>query len=91
MESMLANDAPINRDVKNRIFFSQHVVWSIVQQSMESKDLRLQTKLRVYKAVVLTNLPYGCETWICYRRHIKTLDRFHMRHLRMLLKTKWQD
>ena len=40
---------------------------------------------------ILTNLLYGCETWTCYRRHIKALDRFHMRHLRMLLKIKWQD
>ena len=23
--------------------------------------------------------------------HIKALDRFHMRHLRILLKIKWQD
>ena len=41
--------------------------------------------------MVLTNLLYGCETWTCYRRHIKALDRFHMRHLRILLKIKWQD
>ena len=47
--------------------------------------------MKVYKAVVLTNLLYGCETWTCCRRHIKTLDRFHMRHLGMLLKIKWQD
>ena len=60
------------------------IVWN-------QKCLRLQTKLNVYKAVVLTNLPYGCETWTCYRRNIKTLDRFHMRHLRMLLKIKWLD
>ena len=52
------------------------------------KGLRLQTKLKVYKAVVLTNLLDGCETWTCYRRHIKALDRFHMRHLRILLKIK---
>ena len=47
--------------------------------------------MKVYKAVVRTNLLYGCETWTCCRRHIKALDRFHMRHLCILLKIKWQD
>ena len=50
----------------------------------------MQTKFKVYNAVVLTNLLYGCETWTCYRWQIKALDRFHMTHLRILLKIKWQ-
>src|SRR6266516_1449069 len=32
-----------------------------------------------------------CETWTCYRRHIKQLEQFHMRHLCAILKIKWQD
>ena len=28
---------------------------------------------------------------LCYRRHVKMLDAFHMRHLRSLLGIKWQD
>ncbi|XP_022796245.1 uncharacterized protein LOC111334693 [Stylophora pistillata] len=47
--------------------------------------------LRVYKTVVLTSLLYGCETWTLYRRHIKLLERFHMRSLRSILGIKWQD
>jgi len=46
--------------------------------------------MKVYKAAVLTNLLHGCETWTCYRRHIKAMDRFHVRHFRMLLKIMWQ-
>ncbi|PFX22072.1 hypothetical protein AWC38_SpisGene13414 [Stylophora pistillata] len=45
----------------------------------------------VYKTVVLTSLLYGCETWTLYRRHIKLLERFHMRSLRSILGIKWQD
>ena len=33
------------------------------------------TKYKVYKAVVLTSLLYGCETWTLYRKHIKQLER----------------
>ena len=49
----------------------------------------LNTKIKVYRATVLTTLLYGAETWTCYRRHVKMLDAFHMRHLRYLMGIKW--
>ena len=42
------------------------------------RGISIKTKLRVYRAVVLPSLLYGCETWTCYRRHIKKLDQFHL-------------
>ena len=45
--------------------------------------------LKVYNAVVLSSLLYGCETWILYRRHIKKL-LFHMQALRSILGIRWQ-
>ena len=38
--------------------------------------------------MVLPTLLYGCETWTCYRRHLKKLDQFH---LRRLLGISWED
>ena len=52
---------------------------------------RVISKIKVYRATVLTTLLYGAETWTCYRRHVKMLDAFHMRHLRYLMGIKWQD
>ena len=46
---------------------------------------------RVYRAVVLSSLLYGCETWTCYRWHIKKLDQFHLRCLRKVLRVSWKD
>ena len=44
------------------------------------------------QGTVLTSLLCGAaETWTCYRRHVKMLDAFHMRHLRYLMGIKWQD
>ena len=48
-------------------------------------------KLKVYRVVVLNSLRYGCETWTLYRRHLKQLERFHMRSLQTILNIKWQD
>ena len=53
--------------------------------------IRLDTKLNVYKAVVLPTLLYACETWTVYLWHTKRLNYFHTSCLRKLKKIKWQD
>ena len=55
----------------------------------ERNGIRLDTKLRVYKDVVLPTLLYACETWTVYQRHAKKLNHFHLSSLRKILKTRW--
>ena len=43
----------------------------------ERNGIRLDTKLKVYKAVVLPTLLYARETWTVYQRHAKCLNHFH--------------
>ena len=57
----------------------------------ERNGIRLDTKLKGYKAVVLPNLLHACETWTVYQRHAKKLNHFHLSCLRKLLKFRWQD
>ena len=58
----------------------------------ERNGIRLDTKLIVYKAVVLLTLLYACETWTVYQLHAKKLNHFHLVScLRKLLKIRWQD
>ena len=53
--------------------------------------IRLNTKVKVYRSVVVPTLLYACETWTVYHRHAKRLNHFHTSCLRKLLKIKWQD
>ena len=57
----------------------------------ERNGIRLDTKLKVFKAVVLPTLLYACETWTVYQRHTKKLNHFHLSCLRKILKIRWQD
>ena len=57
----------------------------------ERNGIRLDTMLKVYKAVVLPTLLYACETWTVYQRHAKKLNHFHLSCLRKILKIRWQD
>ena len=53
--------------------------------------IRLDTKLKVYRSVVLPTLLCACETWTVYQQHAKRLNHFHTSCLRKFLKIKWQD
>ena len=57
----------------------------------ERNGIRLDIKLKVYKAVVLPTLLYACEAWTVYQRHAKKLNHFHLSCLRKILKIRWQD
>ena len=51
------------------------------------------TKIMVCMAFVIRSLLYCCETWTTYAHHIRTLERFHQKCLRIshfALKIKWQ-
>ena len=51
----------------------------------------LDTKLKVYRSVLLPTLLCACETWTVNQRHAKRVNHFHTRWLRKLLKIKLQD
>ena len=57
----------------------------------ERNGIRLDTKLKVYNAVVLPTLLYARETWTVYQRHAKKLNHFQLSCLRKLLKIRWKD
>ncbi|KAJ1082765.1 hypothetical protein NDU88_002930 [Pleurodeles waltl] len=63
-------------------------LWELVR---ERRCVKLSTKLKMYKAVILPTLLYACETWIVYERPAKKLNCLHMNSLRRLLKITWQD
>ena len=55
------------------------------------RGISLQTKLKIYRAVIIPTLLYGSETWTVYSRHAKKLNHFHTVSLRKILNIKWQD
>jgi len=49
-----------------------------------NRNLTVSTKVAVYKAICLSILLYGCESWIPYRRHIKALEAYYIRCLQSI-------
>ena len=89
--STLSRSANIDEEVAYRIARASTAFGRLRDKVWERRGLSLDTKLKVYRAVVLPSLLYACEAWTVYSRHAKRLNAFHMRSLRTLLRIKWQD
>ncbi|XP_076037661.1 uncharacterized protein LOC143023067 [Oratosquilla oratoria] len=55
------------------------------------RDIQKDTKLMVYRALVIPTLLYASKTWSPYHHHLKTLENFHQRCLRKILNISWKD
>ena len=89
--SMLSSDCGIDSDLSARLAKAGTAYGKLSKRLWNDHGIRLETKIAVYRAVVLTTLLYGCESWTLYRRHIAKLDQFHLRCLRKIAHIKWQD
>ena len=89
--STLSRAVHIDDEVTARIAKASVAFGRLRAKIWERNGIKLDTKLKVYKAVVLPTLLYACETWTVYQRHAKRLNHFHLSCLTKLLKIKWQD
>ena len=55
------------------------------------RNVRKQTKARIFQAVVITTLLYGAETWNSTVQEEKRLSAFYNRCLRRMIGVTWQD
>ena len=89
--STLSRVVHIDDEVNDRIAKASAAFGRLCGSVWDRSGIKLDTKLKVYKAVVLPTLLYACETWTVYQRHTKRLNHFHTSCIRKLLKIKWQD
>ena len=81
----ISSNAKIDGEIDNRLAKANCAFGRLYKRVWNNKHLRIKTKISVYRAVVLTTLLYGSESWVTYRNHLKLLERFHQRCLRTIL------
>ena len=87
----MSSDGTLSKEIESRISKASQSLGRLQSRVMDNRNIKLSTKLKVYKAVVLTSLLYGCETRTLYTKQIKQLEGFHMRSLRSIMDIRWQD
>ena len=86
--SVIPSDATVSKILDNRLSKASSSFGRLSKRVWQRHSLRLFTKLQVYRAVVVTTLLYGAETWVLYRKQIRLLERFHQRCPRSILGIK---
>ena len=89
--STLSRRTNIDDEIKNRIAKASSAFGRLKKKVWERREISQSARVKVYKAVVLTTLLYGCEAWTVYRHHEKQLQQFHTRCLRRILNIRWND
>ena len=89
--SIISNDATATEDVESRLAKASSSFGRLQKRVLKNHSLRIETKIEVYRAVVIATLLYGSEAWVLYRKHVNLLERFHQRCLRCIMGIQWQD
>ena len=89
--SCLSKSANLDLEISRRLAKASSSFGRLWTRVWQERGIQVQTKISVYKAVVMSALLYGCESWTLYSRHIKQLDQFHLRCLRRIMNISWQD
>nr|VZH93823.1 unnamed protein product [Spirometra erinaceieuropaei] len=89
--STLSRNTKIDDEVANRISKASQAFGRLQSTVWNRHGLQLNTKLKMYKAVILPTLLYGAETWTVYTRQARRLNHFHLSCLRRILRLNWQD
>ena len=83
--SVVASSGRMDADIDRRIAQASKAFGALKRSVLQDHDLTTHTKRLVYNACVLSVLLYGSESWIALRKHLKKLDTFHNRCIRITL------
>ena len=61
--SMISVDGSLDKEIAYRISKASQALGRLRNRLLNHHNVTLDTKLKVYRAVVLPSLLYGCETW----------------------------
>ena len=86
--SLLTEDGTSSKDINRRVN-NGYFKFSELRKSVWNQPcISLKTKVKIYKAVVLSAVLYGAETWTCRKEDYNKLNVFNTKLLRTLLGRK---
>ena len=89
--STITDNARLDSELILRMGKASAAYGKLRERLWDNHHVSLRVKCKVYKAIVLSTLLYGAETWTVYRTQVKKLNAYMMRHLREIMKISWKD
>ena len=87
--SIVSRDCSMEPELSARIAKANSAFNKLDKRLWSKSGIRLETKVMVYRAVVLSCLLYGSEAWTLNAKQIRRLERFHQKCLRSICRIKW--
>ena len=85
---IISSDGTIDRELSARIQKASGA-FNQLSNIWKNRNIQTNTKIRIYKAAVLTILLYGSEVWNTTKKQHHRLEVFHQRCLRRILRIRW--
>ena len=89
--STISSNGCIDDEKQRRMAKASASFGRLRQRLWNNHQVSMRVKGKIYRAIVLSTLLYGAEAWTVYRRQVKKLQAFMMRHLRSIMRITWMD
>ena len=86
--SKITADGDCSREIRRRLLLGRKVMTNL-DSIFNSRDITLQTKVHLVKAMVFPVVMYGCESWTVKKDEHRRIDAFELWCWRRLLGVPW--
>ena len=86
--SKITADGDCSHEIKRRLLLGREVMTNL-GSIFKSRDITLQTKIRLVKAMVFPVVMYGYENWTVRKAEHQRIDAFELWCWRRLLRVPW--
>ena len=80
--AMFNEEGTCDDEIENRIDTASKAIGALRKEVLERRELSKDTRIRVFNAVIIPTLTYGCETLTLQKRHRSSIQALEMRYLR---------
>ena len=88
LDSKITADGDCSHEIKRRLLLGRKVMTNL-DSIFKSRDISLQTKVHLVKAMVFPVVIYGCESWTVKKAERQRIDVFELWCWRRLLRVLW--
>ena len=88
LDSKITADGDCSHEIKRRLLLGRKVVTHL-DSILKSRDITLQTKICLVKAMVFPVVMYGCESWTIKKAECQRIDAFKLCCWERVLRVPW--
>ena len=89
--SQITSNLKCNTDIENRIRKAQHLFFVLNKPIFRCRDVDMNIRRRIYVAIIINILLWGCESWPLTASNRQKLEVFHNRCCRRILNVTIYD